>query len=79
LPHPVGDQLNRCTLQATLRSQSDFYFRLAEVINVRPEENYIETSIGGVKYDYLVIAPVRPPISWHEGRGKECLIDEINR
>ncbi len=37
-------------------NQSDFYFRLAEVINVKPEENYIETSIGGVKYDYLVIA-----------------------
>ena len=38
------------------RPQTDFYFRLAEVIGVRPEENYIETSIGGVKYDYLVIA-----------------------
>ena len=37
-------------------NQGDFYFRLAEVINVKPEENYIETSIGGVKYDYLVIA-----------------------
>ena len=37
-------------------NQSDFYFRLAEVINIKPEENYIETSIGGVKYDYLVIA-----------------------
>ena len=37
-------------------AQADFYFRLAEVINVKPEENYIETSIGGVKYDYLVIA-----------------------
>ncbi len=34
----------------------DFYFRLAEVKNIRPEENYIETSIGGVKYDFLVIA-----------------------
>jgi NADH dehydrogenase len=34
----------------------DFYFRLAEVKNIKPEENYIETSIGGVKYDYLVIA-----------------------
>ena len=34
----------------------DFYFRLAEVKNIRPEENYIETSIGEVKYDYLVIA-----------------------
>ncbi|MBK5277896.1 MAG: NAD(P)/FAD-dependent oxidoreductase [Bacteroidia bacterium] len=37
-------------------NHSDFYFRLAEVIKVKPEENYIETSIGGVKYDYLVIA-----------------------
>ena len=37
-------------------NQTDFYFRLAEVINVKPEENYIETSIGGVKYDYLVLA-----------------------
>jgi NADH dehydrogenase len=34
----------------------DFYFRLAEVKNIKPEENYIETSIGEVKYDYLVIA-----------------------
>lgn len=34
----------------------DFYFRLGEVKNIKPEENYIETSIGGVKYDYLVIA-----------------------
>lgn len=37
-------------------SQNDFYFRLAEVIKVKPEENYIETSIGGVRYDYLVLA-----------------------
>ncbi len=37
-------------------SQSDFYFRLGEVKKIKPEENYIETSIGGVKYDYLVIA-----------------------
>ncbi|GIL23057.1 MAG: NADH dehydrogenase [Bacteroidota bacterium] len=37
-------------------SQQDFYFRLGEVKRIRPEENYIETSIGGVKYDYLVIA-----------------------
>jgi NADH:ubiquinone reductase (H+-translocating) len=37
-------------------NQADFYFRLGEVKNVKPEENYIETSIGGVKYDYLVIA-----------------------
>ena len=37
-------------------TQQDFYFRLGEVKRIRPEENYIETSIGGVKYDYLVIA-----------------------
>ncbi|MFM8744894.1 MAG: NAD(P)/FAD-dependent oxidoreductase, partial [Cytophagales bacterium] len=35
---------------------NDFFFRLAEVKNIKPEENYIETSIGEVKYDYLVIA-----------------------
>lgn len=34
----------------------DFYFRLAEVTRILPEENQIETSIGSVKYDYLVIA-----------------------
>lgn len=34
----------------------DFYFRLGEVTQIKPEENYIETSIGGVRYDYLVIA-----------------------
>ncbi len=37
-------------------TQEDFYFRLGEVKRIRPEENYIETSIGGVRYDYLVIA-----------------------
>ena len=36
--------------------QQDFYFRLGEVTAIKPEENYIETSIGGVKYDFLVIA-----------------------
>ncbi len=34
----------------------DFYFRLGEVTAVKPESNCIETSIGSVKYDYLVIA-----------------------
>jgi len=36
--------------------QSDFYFRLGEVNHIKPEENYIETSIGGINYDYLIIA-----------------------
>lgn len=34
----------------------DFYFRLGEVNKIKPESNCIETSIGSVKYDYLVIA-----------------------
>lgn len=34
----------------------DFYFRLGEVTSIQPENNCIETSIGSVKYDYLVIA-----------------------
>jgi NADH dehydrogenase len=37
-------------------NQNDFFFRLGEVTAIKPEENYIETSIGGVRYDYLVIA-----------------------
>ncbi|MBL7873845.1 MAG: NAD(P)/FAD-dependent oxidoreductase [Cyclobacteriaceae bacterium] len=36
--------------------QEDFYFRLGEVKKINSAENYIETSIGVVKYDYLVIA-----------------------
>jgi NADH dehydrogenase len=36
--------------------QNDFYFRLAEVISIIPEENCVESSIGSIKYDYLVIA-----------------------
>lgn len=36
--------------------KNDFYFRLGEVTSIKPEENWIETSIGGIKYDYLVIA-----------------------
>jgi NADH dehydrogenase len=34
----------------------NFYFRLGEVTAVRPASNCIETSIGSVRYDYLVIA-----------------------
>jgi len=37
-------------------TQKDFYFRLAEVTRISPGENCIETSIGNIKYDYLVIA-----------------------
>jgi NADH dehydrogenase len=37
-------------------NQDDFFFRLGEVTHIKPEENYIETSIGGIKYDYLVVS-----------------------
>jgi NADH dehydrogenase len=37
-------------------STNDFYFRLGEVTAIKPESNCIETSIGSIKYDYLVIA-----------------------
>lgn len=34
----------------------DFHFRLGEVTAIRPKENLIETSIGSIDYDYLIIA-----------------------
>jgi NADH:ubiquinone reductase (H+-translocating) len=34
----------------------NFVFRLGEVKEIKPQENCIETSIGSVSYDYLVIA-----------------------
>jgi NADH dehydrogenase len=37
-------------------NQNDFYFRLGEVKLIDSGKNYIETTIGGVHYDYLVIA-----------------------
>ncbi len=36
--------------------QKDFYFRKAEVRCIFPERKLIQTSIGKVKYDYLVLA-----------------------
>lgn len=38
------------------RKHKDFHVRLCEVQNVIPESNQVETSIGSVDYDYLVIA-----------------------
>lgn len=37
-------------------NRKNFHFRLGEVTSIRPEENCIETSIGSVKYDHLIIA-----------------------
>ena len=36
--------------------RTDFFFRLGEVTHIKPEENTIETSIGSIRYDYLVLA-----------------------
>jgi len=42
-------------LRRTLSISEDFIFRMAEVKNIVPEKNYIETSLGDISYDYLVI------------------------
>lgn len=36
--------------------RKDFYFRLAQVRSIMPEQNMIQTSIGKLSYDYLVLA-----------------------
>lgn len=38
------------------RKKKDFYFRLAEVKAIRHDERRIETNIGTLDYDYLVLA-----------------------
>lgn len=43
-------------LRKKFDGQKNFYFRYAEVIKIRPDDNEIETSIGHLHYDYLVIA-----------------------
>ncbi|MFD2247451.1 NAD(P)/FAD-dependent oxidoreductase [Pontibacter ruber] len=39
-----------------LHNQENFYFRLAEVQSVDTQRQFVETSIGLIKYDFLVIA-----------------------
>lgn len=39
-----------------LGKQKNFIFRFAEVQNIIPEKNTIETSVGEISYDYLVMA-----------------------
>ncbi|MBD2768508.1 NAD(P)/FAD-dependent oxidoreductase [Hymenobacter sp. BT664] len=39
-----------------LSTQENFYFRLAEVMAVNTADQVVETSIGRVRYDYLVLA-----------------------
>jgi NADH:ubiquinone reductase (H+-translocating) len=39
-----------------LNNQENFYFRLAEVTSVDAEKQVVETSIGLIRYDFLVLA-----------------------
>ncbi|MFD0975186.1 NAD(P)/FAD-dependent oxidoreductase [Salinimicrobium gaetbulicola] len=43
-------------LRKITRRSKDGYFRLTEVERILPEENKIQTSIGELSYDYLVLA-----------------------
>lgn len=43
-------------LRKIFRKNKDFHFRLATVSNIHTSENKIETNIGSLSYDYLVIA-----------------------
>ena len=38
------------------KNKSDFYFRVATVLEIRNDENRIDTNLGTLRYDYLVIA-----------------------
>jgi NADH dehydrogenase len=38
------------------QDQKNFSFSLAEVFKINPEKNTVETAIGDVSYDYLVLA-----------------------
>lgn len=44
-----------------LSKQTNFYFRLAEVVAVDTEAQVVETSIGLLRYDYLVLATGAEP------------------
>ncbi|MBN2616204.1 MAG: NAD(P)/FAD-dependent oxidoreductase [Bacteroidales bacterium] len=43
-------------LRRMFQGQKGFHFRMGEVLRVRPEKNELETSIGSIEYDYLVMA-----------------------
>jgi NADH dehydrogenase len=44
------------SLRKNFDKQKNFRFRIAEVTRVNTEQNYVETTIGDIAYDYLVIA-----------------------
>ncbi len=44
------------SLRKNFDNQKNFRFRIAQVLAVNAEENWIDTTIGPIPYDYLVIA-----------------------
>lgn len=44
------------SIRKNFGSQKNFRFRIAEVMGVDPKTNTLDTTIGDIKYDYLVIA-----------------------
>lgn len=43
-------------IRRIFRHRKRFFFRMAEVTRVNPDKNEVETSIGAVSYDFLVLA-----------------------
>lgn len=43
-------------LRKLFENKKNFYFRMGEVTRIYPEKNCIQTSLGEIRYDYLVIA-----------------------
>jgi NADH dehydrogenase len=43
-------------LRKTINDLENYFFRLTEVTNISPDKKTVETTIGNLEYDYLVIA-----------------------
>ncbi len=43
-------------IRKVLQGYPNFYFRLAEVLKIDPKDKSVETNIGSIGYDYLVVA-----------------------
>ena len=43
-------------IRKIFKGYSNFIFRMAEVNSIKPDKNCVETSIGEIAYDYLIIA-----------------------
>src|ERR1700743_2283180 len=44
------------SLRKNFDNQKNFRFRVAEAISIHPDQNTVDTTIGKIPYDYLVIA-----------------------